>query len=125
MVNEELDELFAEWKEQMEADGHKGFCADGLIHQKGKEEISWITANRRVVFLLKESWNSDGGDIREWSGTLNEETPHGLFYNRISAWLYGINKATSNAYPPIESAFFPKIQLKALRNYPQIGRAHV
>ena len=116
MVNEELDTLFEGWKSQMEEDGYKGFCADGIIRQLGKEEAHWLLAKRKVVFLLKEPWSEDQTDIRDWSGQMDETAPE-RFYNRIAAWLYGINKATENTYPDIETAFYPKIQLKALRNY--------
>ncbi|HJD91507.1 MULTISPECIES: hypothetical protein [Bacteroides] len=118
MVNEELDVLFNEWKAQMETDGHKNFCADGLIRQLGKEELTWMNAERKVVFLLKEPFNKELHDIRDWSGKMEDMNIPDLFYSRIAAWLYGIQKATSTEYPSLETAFFSKIQLKSLRTYP-------
>lgn len=116
MINEDLDSLFEDWKVQMEANGEPNFCTDGVIRQLGKEEVHWLLAKRKVVFLLKEPWSSNLTDIREWSGQMDPTAPEG-FYDRISAWLYGINKATPTSYPDLETAFYPKIQLKALRNY--------
>lgn len=118
MINEQLNELFSEWKNAMLQNGHQGFCYDGLIYRKGKEDLLWRNSKRRIVFLLKEQNDNDGEDVREWSGSINGLTPNGNFFNRLSAWLYGLTHITASTYPSLDEAFDPHNQMKALQEYP-------
>lgn len=118
MINEKLNTLFDEWKTIMNRNGDKGFCYDGLIYRGGKEDSLWLQSNRRIVFLLKEQNDNDGEDVREWTGSINGCTPNGNFFNRISAWLYGLTHVTDSGYPSMNEAFNPEIQMKVLSEYP-------
>ena len=118
MINTKLDTLFQTWKKEMEQNGDFGFCEDGLIYRDGKDDILWENSKRKILFLLKENNNNDGQDVREWTGTINGYSPNGLFYNRLSAWLYGLTNYTENNYPSIAEAFDNTNQMKALSTYP-------
>lgn len=117
-INNQLDILFEEWKTTMEKNGDRGFCYDGLIYRQGKEDVLWKQSSRRILFLLKEQNDNDGEDVREWTGSINGVSPNGNFFNRLSAWLYGLTHITSSTYPPLSEAFDTTNQMKALREYP-------
>lgn len=118
MINTKLDNLFLRWKTEMEKDGVLGFSEDGLMYRNGQEDRLWSESPRKIAFLLKENNNNDGEDVRHWSGSINGYSPNGLFFNRISAWLYGITHLEGNSYPSIEDAFNPTNQMKALQELP-------
>lgn len=118
MINTKLNKLFRSWKKGMEDYGDLGFCEDGLIYRNGNEDALWRNSGRKILFLLKENNDNDGQDVREWTGTINGHSPNGLFFNRLSAWLYGLMNYTDNNYPPIEEAFDSQNQMKALSKYP-------
>ncbi len=114
MINSKLNKLFQSWKKEMEENSDIGFCEDGLIYRDGQESALWQNSKRRILFLLKENNDNDGQDVREWTGSINGHSPNGLFYNRLSAWLYGLMNYTDTSYPPIEEAFHLTNQMKAL-----------
>lgn len=118
MINEKLNSLFECWKAEMNKAGHRGFCYDGLIYRNGEENKIWKNSTRRIVFLLKEQNDNDGEDVREWSGSINGFSPNNRFYNRLSAWLYGLTHATATGYPARSLAFDNHTQMKALSSYP-------
>lgn len=118
MINAQLNILFEDWKQAMLRNGDKGFCYDGLIYCNGHEDAQWHNAGRRILFLLKEQNDNDGEDVREWTGSINGISPNGNFFNRLSAWLYGLTNLTTSGYPSIEEAFNPINQMKALSEYP-------
>ncbi len=118
MINKKLDLLFTSWKKEMEKNGHEGFCYDGLIYRGGQEDELWASAPRKILFLLKEQNDNDGEDVREWSGSINGKSPYRNFYNRISAWLYGLTHATKAGYLSASEAFDAGNQMKALSSYP-------
>lgn len=118
MINTQLNTLFEDWKQAMLRNGDKGFCYDGLINRNGQEDTQWQSARRRILFLLKEQNDNDGEDVREWTGSINGISPNGNFFNRLSAWLYGLTNLTTSSYPPMEDAFNPINQMKALSEYP-------
>ena len=118
MINTKLDTLFVDWKKEMEKNGDFGFCKDGLVYRNGKEDTLWQNSKRRILFLLKENNDNDGQDVREWTGTINGHSPNGLFFNRLSAWLYGLMNYTNISYPSLEEAFDTQNQMKALSEYP-------
>ena len=118
MINTRLNNLFQGWKKEMEDNGDLGFCQDGLIYRNGEEDRLWKNSKRRILFLLQENNDNDGQDVREWTGSINGYSPNGLFFNRLSAWLYGLMNYTDNSYPSIEDAFNPENQMKALSEYP-------
>jgi len=118
MINSKLNKLFQSWKKEMEENSDIGFCEDGLIYRDGQESALWQNSKRRILFLLKENNDNDGQDVREWTGSINGHSPNGLFYNRLSAWLYGLMNYTDTSYPPIEEAFHLTNQMKALSEYP-------
>ncbi len=118
MINTKLNLLFQSWKNEMIHNGDIGFCEDGLVYRNGNEVELWNNANRKILFLLKENNDNDGQDVREWTGSINGYSPNGLFYNRLSAWLYGLTNYTNNSYPTIEDAFKATNQMKALSEYP-------
>ena len=118
MINTKLNALFQSWKNDMTQNGDIGFCEDGLIYRNGNENKLWQDSKRKILFLLKENNDNDGQDVREWTGSINGYSPNGLFYNRLSAWLYGLTNYTTNSYPTIEDAFNAKNQMKALSEYP-------
>ena len=117
MINTKLNALFQYWKDGMMQNGDHGFCEDGLIYRNGKESLLWQNSKRKILFLLKENNDNDGQDVREWTGSINGYSPNGLFYNRLSAWLYGLTNYTDTSYPAIEEAFDAKNQMKALSEY--------
>lgn len=118
MINTKLNLLFQSWKNEMINNGDIGFCEDGLIYRNGNEDSLWNNTNRKILFLLKENNDNDGQDVREWTGSINGYSPNGLFYNRLSAWLYGLTNYMNNSYPTIEDAFKATNQMKALSEYP-------
>lgn len=118
MINEKLDILFSEWKYQMQRNGDKGFCYDGLIYRDGNEDKLWNAASRRIVFLLKEQNDNDGEDVREWTGSINGISPNGNFFHRLAAWLYGLSHVSAHGYPPLSEAFRNDVQMRVLSQYP-------
>lgn len=118
MINTDLNNLFKSWQQSMLRNGHEGFCYDGLIYRGGAEDNLWRSSKRRIVLILKEQNDNDGADVREWSGSLNGQSPYRNFFNRIAAWLYGLTNATPTSYPELEVAFDSKNQMEALSKYP-------
>ncbi len=118
MINTKLNALFRSWRDEMTQNDDLGFCEDGLIYRSGQESTLWQNSKRKILFLLKENNDNDGQDVREWTGSINGHSPNGLFYNRLSAWLYGLTNYTHTAYPAIEEVFDAKNQMKALSEYP-------
>jgi hypothetical protein len=101
--NEQLDNLFEDWKATSEKNGHTGFCADGLVYRgeanpydggvcrgEGNEDKLWAEARPRILFLLKDTHDNPGGDIREfYPGWDRKIIPH---YENIAYWYYGLVK---------------------------------
>ena len=77
-IRESEDKLFAEWSAR-----HPRFVADGVI-----DEASYITARTRVLFLLKEVDDADGGgwDLRN----IDLLSSVWQTWNNLARWAYGL-----------------------------------
>jgi hypothetical protein len=113
--NNQLDELFKDWKAASEKNGHRTFCYDGLMYkgevsnkqwnikEKGDENELWYNAPKRVLFLLKDMNNSgstDEQDVREWHCHAHDGYLNTIAYKNMAYWLYGLLNIEANGNAP-------------------------
>ena len=81
--NLEIDKLFDEWAEFYRLKGidTKGFSSDGII-----DEARFEKANQRILFVLRETNDFEGGDLRSF---LNKTLKWQLWHT-VGRWAYGI-----------------------------------
>ena len=101
-INQELDSLFDKWEAKLSPEHKLLFCRDGLmLRSTGKDANElWLSATRRVAFLLKDKSESSCDDIRNWlldekNGKHNRELRGGKvgktgFLPNIARMLYGL-----------------------------------
>lgn len=96
----------------------KGICPDGLLNRgvikyengcwkrkSGNEEVLWINAKIRPLFLCKDPNETEPWDMRKETGRKNGSGKPQIansFYKNIMRWLYGINHIANGAYPQFE-----------------------
>lgn len=102
-INQQLDELFDGWEENLPKGLKQKFCRDGLMLRPSGDDVNglWENATRRVVFLLKDKSDDSCDDVRTW---LTTEKPIGkcnrelkgdkvgrtCFLPNIARMLYGL-----------------------------------
>lgn len=101
-INQQLDELFDKWENKLSPEHKQLFCRDGLMLRPTGEDVNelWLSATRRVAFLLKDKSDSSCDDIRSWlldktNGKHNRELRGGKvgktgFLPNIARVLYGL-----------------------------------
>jgi hypothetical protein len=104
-IQKKTNELFQSWKQQYEQNGFTGFCEDGLLYRGenwekevdgkcyygkscGNEEIMWLDAPKRIVFLLKDTNKNPNCDIREFCPGATGKI--GLHYKNLAYWVFGL-----------------------------------
>ncbi len=96
------NKLFEKWKKFVDDDG---FCIDGLIMNKAKNEVEILEGSKRkVLFFMKEPNNNSGGDYRYWD--LEGETKS-TFFRFLYSWLNGLTniKSDDTEFPLVTSTF--------------------
>ncbi|MDR1348305.1 MAG: hypothetical protein LBJ63_07790 [Prevotellaceae bacterium] len=94
-INQELEQLFANWKQASEKKGDsKFFCKDGLVCKPRVIENLWLNANRRVLFLLKDQ-NQDADSDKHWDDDArcwfnNDKIYEIPFFKNLAYCLYAI-----------------------------------
>jgi hypothetical protein len=136
--NQELDSLFEEWEKDSEKRGLSGFCRDGLLYkgkiyfqvnnedgktywgrERGNENEQWHSADRRILFLLKDPNSNPKEDMRCWIGRQHPTTITNRFYKNIALWFYGINTIKQDGtYIPFENAYNPAEFSNFFDNFP-------
>ena len=62
------DALYEDWYNSYSAEEQKNFCFDGLMFgrndDRNAEAEKWLKAKRRVLFLMKDTNDNPGDDIR-------------------------------------------------------------
>lgn len=78
MIKFKEDELFEEWSRQ-----RSGFVADGLV-----DELAYKTAGKKLLFVLKEVNDPDGGgwDLRDFV----REGGRPQTWDNVARWVHGI-----------------------------------
>lgn len=102
-INQQLDELFDKWENQLPKELKAKFCRDGLMLRPNGDDVDalWANATRRVAFLLKDKSDNSCDDIRTWLttkkeiGKYNRELKGGIvgktcFLPNIARMLYGL-----------------------------------
>lgn len=114
--NEKLNSLFEKWKKQAKNNGHTGFCGDGLMYRgkkwetedggktyygksRGNENTLWFNAEKRVLFLLKDTNNNPNHDMREFSPGGNDRSI-AFHYKNIAYWFFGLLSFQENKVAP-------------------------
>lgn len=117
------NKLFEKWEKAFTLNGDLGFCRDGLIFngkctqnenggfwntESGNQEELWHSANRKILFFMKEPNNNPDNDYREWGLEGNTSKP---FFKLIYSWLNGLTKVKADDDQPLPITYtFPKEQ---------------
>jgi hypothetical protein len=122
--NQELDDLFDMWEKESEKYGLVDFCRDGLLNkgnifsqvnnedgktywgrERGNESELWHHAEKRILFLMKETNGNPGEDMRYWIGRQHPTTITNRFFKNIALWFYGLTTIqVDGTYIPFEKA---------------------
>lgn len=82
-IKESENELFEEWKGD-----RKGFVKDGIV-----SEQDYLSSKPKIVFILKEVNDPDGGGLKWYSWDLREFVKEGgrsQTWDNIARWVHGI-----------------------------------
>ena len=119
------DALYEDWYNSYSAEEQKNFCFDGLMFgrndDRNAEAEKWLKAKRRVLFLMKDTNDNPGDDIRWWP-LGNEKNPDGSikpthrFYIVLFKWLWALNEVTADHLPVFDKSKDEYVELA--RKYP-------
>lgn len=110
--NKELDDLFIEWEDESGKNGLTGFCRDGLMlkgeffqnenahwgRTEGNENELWYKAEKRILFLMKDTNENPGQDMRTWIGRQHPTRITNRFFKNIALWFYGLITFTKDGH---------------------------
>lgn len=83
-----MNDLFEEWKERPIHEG-KLFITDGIMNKE-----KWEKSNVKILFLLKEAYDSDPDKIKGWDlpSLISKKGISAKMWKSMSQWAYGLNK---------------------------------
>ena len=107
-LNEQLNELFCQWKRAMKNNAHGlYFTSDGLMYKEGitieQTDKDWFDSPCRVMFIAKDNPGEWSDDTRYWLRSTEDDMPKhkrhkssnrnlsNLFLKRIAYLLWGIH----------------------------------
>lgn len=105
---EKEEKLYKEWYNSYSPKEQKLFCMDGLLSSRNEnpdiEADKWEKAERKILFLMKDTNGNPDDDIRCWP--LGHETysngfpkPLHRFYVVLLKWLWALNEVSSDNLP--------------------------
>ncbi|RKE04170.1 hypothetical protein [Marinifilum flexuosum] len=135
--NKKLDNLFDRWEQEAKMKGFNGFCRDGLLYKgkiwntigsdgktyfgrgPGNEDELWYNANKKIIFLTKDTNSNPNQDYREWLGRQGEGIITHKFFKNIAIWLYGLSSFDSQGkYSTFEEAAIGENYTRAFDEIP-------
>ncbi|SRR5574344_1019634 len=119
------ENLYEKWIESYSKEEREKFCFDGLCYngivcnngfnaETGNEEQLWEQAERKIVFLMKDTNKNERQDYRPWPWR-DITRP---FFRAIMRWLEGISTITKDYIPLCSNDDYSDDSEKIVTNYP-------
>jgi hypothetical protein len=117
--NEQLNDLFREWKKESEKNNEPAFCCDGLMYKcksgDPKNEVDeplvdelWDKSKKRIMFLMKDP-KEDSGDSRTWINDGGVRYVTLKLFKVLAYWLYGLSNAKNGKTADLETITYEKL----------------